>query len=365
MTDLEARKAKLSARIKRKREEVHDYLDGRFYRSARAVLRRAEVLDADGVFRLDPSALPQYVSSVHKPMFWALIGANLSSYRYSTPQEFVEDMRLVVENCYAYNGESSKFSALARSIEIDMEDAFVKELGEAPPSVAEMKALSKRLPAQASTEILRVFNLYEKKETKTTNAKAFISLADCRCATKRRILQLMRDAVARKEARAGSKPAAAAPKRAPPVTGRAPPVKKPPSPAAKTALTAVAGGAGPSPPTTLGFAQAGVVQAADDVSFHNEQEVATATALERVPQNDRTGDFTLRDISPARLEDSLSDEADGTAGSGSYSPLESGFEPLDDMNDAPVDGDEAPNTVNAAPSMPSARLDAEQGVTDP
>lgn len=305
MTDIAERVEQLRLRIKRKRDEVESYLDGQYYMRCRDILRRAELLDDRHMFASDPSRLPEYHSSVNKPMYWALIGRNLASYKYASEKEFIADMRLVSDNCYAYNGEAAPVSETARQIEVLCEDAFVKELGEEPPSMSEIQALAKRLTQRDTAKVAKLYNLYENAGVQSTAGKVSLRLSACRCATKRRMLKLMRHAV--------SAPANRAPQRgqqsARPGPSGPTPVKQPHRPP-----TAAPKAPPPGHPA--------LHQAPDELKFH--QETRAPTALERVPQNERISNFGLQDIGSVPMdEDSLSYL--GSEGSSDFDPLSSDF----------------------------------------
>lgn len=270
MTDVRGHLAHLRDRIERKRTELLHYLDRTFYTSSHEVLAAVRKLDEKGFFEQDPSSLPGYRLRVAKPIHWEAIEANLQKYKYRTPAAFMADMRLVLENCYAYNGVKSPLSAIGRDIEIAMEALFVKELGAAPPKKSEILELGHKLSKQTSLEVWNLWCLYERKDAHHTGTKAQLSLHTLSLATQRRILQLLHRAAETKE------------------TARRPhsiPVKRPsPKPI-------------PEPPSRS------LLQTDDKVDFHEESAMDTSKepALERVPQNARSG-FAVRELSPVRMD---------------------------------------------------------------
>eukprot|EP00796_Vickermania_ingenoplastis_P006621 gene6621-4741_t len=183
----------LRAQLKRKRGEVTSFLDGCFYNSCRRVLKHAMSLDREKYFYGNPSHLPEYKQLVSHPMYWKLIEKNLDAYCYMSSANFVADMRLVIDNCYTFNTRDSPVSECARRIEIQMEDQFVTELGEAPPAVNDIYALGQsKLTTEISSEIWKTVCFYEEMSGSSATEKVTIRPSKYSCACKRRILEILR-----------------------------------------------------------------------------------------------------------------------------------------------------------------------------
>lgn len=69
-----------------------------------------------------------YFDVISKPMDMGTIKKKLNYNSYNNPKDFVDDMRQVFKNCYAYNGENHEISGCAREVQSVFEDA-VKSQG--------------------------------------------------------------------------------------------------------------------------------------------------------------------------------------------------------------------------------------------
>ncbi|EPY28273.1 DNA-binding protein [Strigomonas culicis] len=273
--------ASLRERLKRKRSALEQYLNSQYYDSCRRILAAVKLIDGEQMFSNDPSSLVSgYRAVVKQPMCIHWIGKKLDSYEYTTCDEFVADMRLLVNNCYLFNDEASPFCAVARRMEVEMEGMFVKELGLPSPSDKDIKTLATAMTPSTTERILRVVSLYE-GYVHTKGAK--LDLSKFSCATRMRILQVLKEASAQREGQAPHTPrdshgaskgksrslAKGAPR---PIPVKIPvPVKAPPPPAV----------AAPAPPPPA------------------DQHVARRErSLDRVPQNTRTDGTLLKNISP-------------------------------------------------------------------
>lgn len=178
------------------RSKVTNYLDAAFYLTCRSILQAAMRLDTDNVFRDNPAAIPTYSATVSRSMYWKLIEKNLNSYSYATTSRFIEDMRLVFDNCYAFNTLESPVSAVARMIEVQIEDLFITHLGEAVPSSHEILMLGKELTGpEASRMLFDIFQFYEGKSESLSRGgkkKVYFSPSKCSSACKRRMLLALR-----------------------------------------------------------------------------------------------------------------------------------------------------------------------------
>ncbi|KAK0465342.1 uncharacterized protein EV420DRAFT_1262326, partial [Desarmillaria tabescens] len=130
---------------------------------------------------VDPVALnvPHYPTIIKTPMDLGTIerkvaasnpqkpDPNSSNPRYSTPDEFVADVRLVFENCYKFNGPEHTISAMGRRVEevferqvknmptaIEAKPPVVKKVATPPPPPPPPVAVKKAQPVRrASTSV--------------------------------------------------------------------------------------------------------------------------------------------------------------------------------------------------------------------
>ncbi|CCW70105.1 unnamed protein product [Phytomonas sp. Hart1] len=277
MKDKESAMIQLRARIKRKRTEAHEYLNCQFYDRCHDVLLLIEKIDSNEYFKQNPSSLPQYSLYVKVPMYWESIRKKLKSYNYTMVSEFIEDMRLVINNGYAYNGLTSDVSPICRDIELVMEDLFIKELNAEPPNISELRRMGTKLDSDISKEIWKTICFYEKKDEKVAGTRASISLAQCRTATLRRIWEIMKFAGNRKK----QKPMIRenGPKRSSSVTTK----------------------------ESMQLQQPASKKVSASPQTHENDKIlkddSPTPTLERVPQNARSDNFTVREISLIRMED--------------------------------------------------------------
>ena len=69
-----------------------------------------------------------YFDIISKPMDLGNVKRKLNHNVYETAQDFANDMRLVWQNCYRYNGEHHEISKSAKEIETAFEEG-VKNFG--------------------------------------------------------------------------------------------------------------------------------------------------------------------------------------------------------------------------------------------
>lgn len=191
MTDVDARVKRLLKRIQAKREEVHRHFDAAFYVKCRAILNAIMKEDVNGIFASNPLELPEYAVRISRPMWWKLISKRLDKYEYADKMEFVRDMRLVTDNCYAYNGDVSPVAALGRRLEVLMEDLFVRELDVAPPNAKEIIRLGKGVSPTHARQLWDIMCRYEDKVQKTAAARQHIVPTQLKCATQRRVIAFL------------------------------------------------------------------------------------------------------------------------------------------------------------------------------
>ncbi|KAG5466025.1 hypothetical protein CUR178_00742 [Leishmania enriettii] len=259
----------LRSRLKRRRCDIHRYLDGLFYEDCRRVLESVSELDSNHLFLSNPSSLPDYAQHVSRPMYWELIQRKLQRYEYKAAADFMADMRAIVNNCYLYNGIEAPASQLARAMEVLMEDRFVTELRAAPVPPAEVKRACTGMSSADSREILRIYSLYEGLEVRSMVGSTNIQLRTAKSATLRRMLEYARSSAEHREKKAKLRRAAKV------------------SRVSDRRRQAVAG------------ARATVIQQDADVEFHQDAE----PRLEQVPQNAPTAMPMIDEVSPIRIEE--------------------------------------------------------------
>lgn len=270
MTDAhEKRVSDLKVRLKRRRDELQRYLNTEFYESCRLILKTAEALDKDRVFESDPSSLPDYPMRVGSPMYWKLIRKKLEHYLYKSVEDFIANMRTLVNNCYLYNGVQASVSSTARAIEVLMEDMFVKELGVAPVLPLDVKKACTGMSSSDSKEVLRIYALYEDIDVSGVAKSTHIRLNTAKSATLRRLLEYARSS---------------AENRAKQVRNRR--TAKIHQTTSRSRVPAVTGARV-------------LVQRDAEVTFHQDTE----PRLEHVPQNAQTGLAMMEEVSPIRIDE--------------------------------------------------------------
>ncbi|RNF09600.1 DNA-binding protein [Trypanosoma rangeli] len=293
MTDIISRVERLKNRIRVKREEVHRHLDASFYRQCRSVLRAVMKHDENGIFASNPAVLPEYVLMISRPMWWKLISRRLDNYEYANKMEFVRDMRLVMDNCYAYNGDASPVATLGRRLEVVMEDLFVTELAVAPPDAREIITLGKGVTHAQARQLWDIVCRYEGEGQGTSAVRRHIVPSQLKCATQRRVVAFLRHKKEVNEQAGRSGKASAAHQQ----RQTLPRPVKPQAP--------------PQPTRSL-------LEDDADVSFSADQKVTPKPPqglhLERVPQNKRLEFTSFRPVSPIHLESS--DAGDAEEGKG-------------------------------------------------
>lgn len=255
--------------MKRRRDEVYHFLDVQFYEDCRRIMESVAELDGDGVFLKNPSNLPDYSLHVTRPMYWELIKRKLERYEYKSAEDFMADMRAVVNNCYLYNGIQAPISKVARSMEVLMEDRFVKELRVVPVSPLEVKKACAGMTPSDSREILRIYALYENVDVGGVTGSTNIQLRTAKSATLRRMLEYARSSAEQRDKKTKARRAAKVSR----VTDRR-----------RQHATAV--------PHTASQHDA-------DVHFHQDVE----PRLEQVPQNALSATPMMAEVSPIRIEE--------------------------------------------------------------
>ncbi|ORC85509.1 DNA-binding protein [Trypanosoma theileri] len=297
MTDVATRVERLRERIKRKRDEVYHHLDAAFYSQCRSVLEEVMRRDVNALFAAKPCDLPEYTLRVARPMWWALIARRLDRHEYGSRDEFVRDMRLVVENCYVYNGDAAPASALARRLEVAMEDLFVTRLAVAPPDARDIIRLGKGVTHAQARQLWEIVCRYEQQEQGRAAARQHIVPSQLKCATQRRVIAFLRHKAEASEKNGRTEKTA-------PAHQQQQQQQQP----TRTTKQPVA----PQYPTR------NILETDADVEFSSEQKPQQNTLqepqLERVPQNQRSGFSSFPTLSPIHFDESSEGEDDGMEG---------------------------------------------------
>ncbi|KPI89391.1 DNA-binding protein putative bromodomain protein [Leptomonas seymouri] len=265
----QAQVEELRLRLKRRRDDIYHFLDGQFYEDCRHIMESVAGLDNDGVFLKNPSSLPDYSQHVARPMYWELIQRKLQRYEYKSAEDFMSDMRTVVNNCYLYNGIQAPISKLARTMEILMEDRFVKELRVAPVPPVEVKKACAGMPPADSREILRIYALYEGLDVGGVSGSTNIQLRTAKSATLRRMLEYALSSAEHRDRKAKARRVAK--------VSRAVDRRR----------------------QHVSVAQQAATQHDADVHFHQDVE----PRLEQVPQNAQTATPMMEEVSPIRIKE--------------------------------------------------------------
>lgn len=269
----------LRGRLKRRREEVQRHLDTLFFQDSRRILEDVAALDGGDTFRKNPASLPNYTQHVPRPMYWDLIERKLQRYEYRAAADFMADMRAVANNCYLYNGINAPIAAVARAMEVLMEDRFVKELRVPPVPPAEVKKACTGMSSSDSREILRIYALYEGLDVDSLMGNTNIQLRTAKSATLRRMLEYARSSAEHRDRRAKVRRAANV------------------SRASDRRRQAAAG------------ASAAAAQHDAEVQFHRDAE----PRLEQVPQNAPAAMAMMEEVSPIRIGEEAEWFDDGDA----------------------------------------------------
>jgi bromodomain-containing factor 1 len=74
--------------------------------------------------------VPDYPKVIKYPMDLTTVDKKLNTGEYDSVEEFINDIRLVFNNCYKFNGPEAMISMLCQNVE----SAFEKSLRQMPPS---------------------------------------------------------------------------------------------------------------------------------------------------------------------------------------------------------------------------------------
>jgi hypothetical protein len=74
--------------------------------------------------------VPDYPKIIKHPMDLSTVDRRLNANQYQKVEDFVQDIRLVFNNCFKFNGPEAMISMLCQNVE----SAFEKSLRQMPPS---------------------------------------------------------------------------------------------------------------------------------------------------------------------------------------------------------------------------------------
>lgn len=294
--------------LKRKRLEISSFLDDAFYSHCRSILKSAMSMDIEYLFFDNPAKLSGYGEVIRRPVYWKLIEKKLTSYMYSSPSYFIADMRLLFDNCFEYNGLESSISVAARGIEINVEDLFVKMLGEEPPSCDDINRLGTSLENSTARELWKIICFYENRDGKISDCKVKINPKNYCCACQRRMLEILQRAD-RNRRNCGSstrQPCSSARSLSPLSTSNANTVKTVSSGSVMSSM---------EPLLSISGRVDSIVPTLSRATKETQKAIEERFSLDAVPQNTRC-DFAVGVVSPVEPcdhEDALSEVEDEVA----------------------------------------------------
>ena len=163
----------------------------------------------------DPKDYPRYLEIVKHPIWLEKILLKLDSCSYDSPKNFIDDMRLLLDNCFTFNNENEATS-LAREAEIEMEEVFKTRLGEPAIHSNEIRDAVGKLAVEEREGLKRIYCLYSSIDY-IRGAPVSIKMDTLSDALKRRMLRY-----AQLHARTGA-PVRKRPLKEPAPLGRKPP----------------------------------------------------------------------------------------------------------------------------------------------
>ena len=116
---------------------------------------------------VDPIALgiPDYTEKIKQPMDLSTIKEKVDNKKYSTNREFEDDMKLMFDNCYLYNGETSPVGQMGKELQKAFEKIYNNQS-------EEVKKVKRSVSVKMSTEDFEtanyVLNELEKPKYKKT-----------------------------------------------------------------------------------------------------------------------------------------------------------------------------------------------------
>ena len=77
---------------------------------------------------VDPEELniPDYFNIIKNPMDFSTIKKKLNNFTYTNCKEFCDDMNLVFENCYTYNGRTTSIGNICTRVKNEYEKLFTE-----------------------------------------------------------------------------------------------------------------------------------------------------------------------------------------------------------------------------------------------
>lgn len=77
---------------------------------------------------VDPDGLniPDYLEVVKTPIDFGTIRQRLQTNNYHMPQEFIDDILLVFENCLLYNGENSQVGRVCNKVRDEFKRLYLR-----------------------------------------------------------------------------------------------------------------------------------------------------------------------------------------------------------------------------------------------
>jgi bromodomain-containing factor 1 len=94
---------------------------------------------------VDPVALgiPTYFTVITKPMDISTVEKKLASLQYTSIQEALDDVSLIFQNCFTFNGVASPVSLMAKNLQ----QWYTKECEKLPKSIQEIEMRKKKKPS--------------------------------------------------------------------------------------------------------------------------------------------------------------------------------------------------------------------------
>lgn len=86
--------------------------------------------------------LSDYFNIIKKPMDLSTIRKTLDDGNYKTKTEFADDVKLIFDNCYEYNGKDSDVAKLARDLQNIFDELYTKQFNlpkPQPPQIPNAK----------------------------------------------------------------------------------------------------------------------------------------------------------------------------------------------------------------------------------
>lgn len=134
-----------------------------------------------------PVKVVGYSKIIKHPICISDIDAKTKAATYSEARGFIADLRLMVENCFTFNGAEAPVSAQARSVEITFEQLFVECLNEPRPDTSSFLNMCRRLNEAQRHALVRIITSYEAGSTEVRGGKFNFKPELLKHATNRRV----------------------------------------------------------------------------------------------------------------------------------------------------------------------------------